>query len=96
MLSVWFITSLDLRNIIFSCFQLIACYSTKVKTDKIFESAAAAVADIPNGSKLLFGGFGVCGIPEKLIDALRDTGVKDITAVSNNGGLYRFTNNCML
>ncbi|XP_050334120.1 succinyl-CoA:3-ketoacid-coenzyme A transferase, mitochondrial [Bactrocera neohumeralis] len=70
--------------------KLIACYSTKVKTHKIFESAAAAVADIPNGSKLLFGGFGVCGIPEKLIDALRDKGVKDITAVSNNGGVEDF------
>nr|XP_014089477.1 succinyl-CoA:3-ketoacid-coenzyme A transferase, mitochondrial [Bactrocera oleae] len=81
-----------INNTIYSqhAVNLIACYSTKVKTDKIFESAAAAVADIPNGSKLLFGGFGVCGIPEKLIDALRDTGVKDITAVSNNGGVEDF------
>ncbi|CAD7002918.1 unnamed protein product [Ceratitis capitata] len=67
--------------------KLIACYSTNVKRTKIFESAAAAVADIPDGSKILFGGFGVCGIPEKLIDALKTKGVKDITAVSNNGGV---------
>ncbi|XP_054733252.1 succinyl-CoA:3-ketoacid-coenzyme A transferase, mitochondrial [Anastrepha obliqua] len=68
--------------------KLIACYSTSVKSKgKIFESAAAAVSDIPNGSKILFGGFGVCGIPEKLIDALREKSVKNITAVSNNGGV---------
>ncbi|XP_036337210.1 succinyl-CoA:3-ketoacid-coenzyme A transferase, mitochondrial-like [Rhagoletis pomonella] len=68
--------------------KFIACYATSVKSKgKIFDSAAAAVSDIPNGSKILFGGFGVCGIPEKLIDALREKGVKDITAVSNNGGV---------
>ncbi|XP_054086040.1 succinyl-CoA:3-ketoacid-coenzyme A transferase, mitochondrial isoform X2 [Zeugodacus cucurbitae] len=66
---------------------LTACYATHVKRTKIFENAAAAVADIPDGSKILFGGFGVCGIPEKLIDALRDKGVKNITGVSNNGGV---------
>lgn len=75
-----------IKNIIFTFFQLIACYSTTVSRNKIFGSAAAAVSDIPNGSKILFGGFGVCGIPEKLIEALRDNGVKDITGVSNNGG----------
>lgn len=76
-----------IKNIIFTFFQLIACYSTTVSRNKIFGSAAAAVSDIPNGSKILFGGFGVCGIPEKLIEALRDNGVKDITGVSNNGGV---------
>ncbi|XP_067613230.1 succinyl-CoA:3-ketoacid-coenzyme A transferase, mitochondrial [Eurosta solidaginis] len=68
--------------------KLFACYSTSVKPKgKIYENAAAAVSDIPDGSKILFGGFGVCGIPEKLIDALREKGVKNLTAVSNNGGV---------
>ncbi len=43
---------------------------------KVFPSAAAAVADIKSGSKLLVGGFGICGIPEFLIKALRDAGPK--------------------
>ncbi len=46
------------------------------KADKVYPSAAAAVKDIPSGSKLLVGGFGLCGIPENLIAALRQTGVK--------------------
>jgi len=43
---------------------------------KIYPSAAAAVADIESGSKLLVGGFGLCGIPEKLIAALKEKGSK--------------------
>ncbi|EDV96845.1 succinyl-CoA:3-ketoacid-coenzyme A transferase, mitochondrial [Drosophila grimshawi] len=72
-------------------FKLIACcYSTSGKhrrQGKIYESATDAVADVKDGSKILFGGFGICGIPEKMIDALKQKGVKDITAVSNNGGV---------
>merc|ERR1711936_405645 len=49
-----------------------------------------AVQDIPSGSKLLVGGFGLCGIPENLINALLKTGVKDLTAVSNNAGVDDF------
>lgn len=45
-------------------------------TGKVYPTAASAVADIPSSSKLLVGGFGLCGIPENLIAALRDTGVK--------------------
>ena len=55
--------------------------------DKVQASAAACVADIPDGATLLVGGFGLCGIPEHLIIALRDTGVKEITCVSNNAGV---------
>lgn len=44
------------------------------------------MADIPDGSKLLVGGFGLCGIPENLIDALLKKGTKDLTIVSNNAG----------
>lgn len=45
-------------------------------SSKVYPTAAAAVADIPSGSKLLVGGFGLCGIPENLIAALKNTGVK--------------------
>ncbi len=55
--------------------------------DKIMDSFADAVADIKDGATLIVGGFGLCGIPEKLIFALRDSGVKDLTIVSNNCGV---------
>ena len=50
-------------------------------------SAAEAVADIPDGATLSVGGFGLCGIPSVLIDALLDAGVTDLEAVSNNCGV---------
>ncbi|XP_030570423.1 succinyl-CoA:3-ketoacid-coenzyme A transferase, mitochondrial-like [Drosophila novamexicana] len=73
-------------------FKLIACYSTSGKQHqgKIYKSASDAVADVKDGSTILFGGFGICGIPEKMIDALKQKGVKNITAVSNNGGVDDF------
>eukprot|EP01120_Amphizonella_sp_Union-15-10_P013810 TRINITY_DN6506_c0_g1_i1.p1 TRINITY_DN6506_c0_g1~~TRINITY_DN6506_c0_g1_i1.p1 ORF type:complete len:519 (-),score=109.22 TRINITY_DN6506_c0_g1_i1:26-1582(-) len=57
---------------------------------RIFPSAAEAVADIPNGSQLLVGGFGLCGIPENLIKALREKGTRNLTIVSNNCGVDDF------
>ncbi|XP_070510077.1 succinyl-CoA:3-ketoacid coenzyme A transferase 1, mitochondrial-like [Chironomus tepperi] len=60
------------------------------KKSKIYASAADAVADIPDGAKLLVGGFGLCGIPENLIQALLETGRKDFIAVSNNAGVDDF------
>ncbi|XP_075160074.1 succinyl-CoA:3-ketoacid CoA transferase [Haematobia irritans] len=73
-------------------FKLIACYSTSGKgaKGKVYSSAADAVADIKEGSKILFGGFGICGIPEKMIEAIRQKGVKNLTAISNNGGVDDF------
>ncbi|XP_030371868.1 succinyl-CoA:3-ketoacid-coenzyme A transferase, mitochondrial [Scaptodrosophila lebanonensis] len=70
-------------------FKLIACYSTSGKPHKgkIYASAQDAIADVQDGAYILFGGFGVCGIPEKMIEALRDKGVKNLTAASNNGGV---------
>lgn len=53
-------------------------------------SADDAVKDIPSGSKLLVGGFGLCGIPENLIGSLVKTGVSDLTVVSNNAGVDTF------
>jgi len=55
--------------------------------DKVVGSAAEAVADIPSGASLAVGGFGLCGIPSVLIDALLESGVTDLEAVSNNCGV---------
>lgn len=55
--------------------------------DKVVASAADAVADIPGGSSLAVGGFGLCGIPQVLIGALLDAGVTDLVTVSNNCGV---------
>ncbi len=54
---------------------------------KVFATAAAALADVPDGATLMAGGFGLCGIPENLILALRDRGVKGLTVISNNCGV---------
>lgn len=56
-------------------------------SEKIIESFADAIDGIQDGAKLIVGGFGLCGIPEKSILALRDKGVKDLTIVSNNCGV---------
>ncbi|XP_067885077.1 succinyl-CoA:3-ketoacid coenzyme A transferase 1, mitochondrial-like [Heterodontus francisci] len=53
---------------------------------KFYDDPVSAVKDIPDGCTLLVGGFGLCGIPEKLINALLKTGVNGITVVSNNAG----------
>ena len=55
--------------------------------DKVVASAADAVADIPSGATLSVGGFGLCGIPSVLIDALLESGADDLQAVSNNCGV---------
>ena len=59
--------------------------------NKIYPSAAAALQGIlADGQMLAVGGFGLCGIPEALIDAVRDSGVKNLTAISNNAGIDGF------
>jgi 3-oxoacid CoA-transferase subunit A len=59
--------------------------------NKIYPSAAAALADVvKDGQTVAVGGFGLCGIPEALITALRDSGVKNLTCVSNNAGVDGF------
>ena len=55
--------------------------------DKVVASAAEAVADIPDGATLSVGGFGLCGIPSVLIEALLEAGTTDLEAVSNNCGV---------
>lgn len=58
--------------------------------NKVVPSAAEAVADIADDVTLLVGGFGLCGIPENLIDALVDKGSKGLTVVANNCGVDDF------
>ncbi|MEO0513208.1 MAG: CoA transferase subunit A [Planctomycetota bacterium] len=63
---------------------------------KVFKEAADTLADLKergflfDGCTIMVGGFGLCGIPEHLIAALRDTGVRDLTCVSNNAGVEDF------
>ena len=58
---------------------------------KIYPSAAAALDGVVrDGQMLAVGGFGLCGIPEALIDALRDSGAKNLTVISNNAGVDGF------
>lgn len=58
---------------------------------KVYPSAQAALADIvADGQTIAVGGFGLCGIPEALIGALQDTGVKNLTCISNNAGVDDF------
>ena len=59
--------------------------------NKLYPSAAAALDGVVKDGQLLgVGGFGLCGIPEALIDALRDSGIKNLTAISNNAGVDDF------
>ena len=53
---------------------------------KLFPSVDAAVADVPDGARIMFGGFGGAGFPNNLIQALARKGTKNITAISNNCG----------
>ncbi len=55
--------------------------------NKVVKDAKEAIKDIKDGSTLMVGGFGLCGIPENLIHALRESGVKNLTVISNNAGV---------
>ncbi|HZR25726.1 MAG TPA: CoA transferase subunit A [Vicinamibacterales bacterium] len=58
--------------------------------NKVLSSADEAVARIPDGATIMMGGFGLCGIPENLIAALRARGTKNLTVISNNAGVDDF------
>lgn len=58
--------------------------------NKVVADAKDAIPHIPDGSVVAIGGFGVCGIPEKLIQALVDMGSKNLTCISNNAGVADF------
>ena len=57
---------------------------------KVLSTADEAVALIPDGATIMMGGFGLCGIPENLIAALRRRGTKQLTIISNNAGVDGF------
>src|SRR3954454_12272935 len=55
---------------------------------KVYSDGQAALAGLlRDGMTIMAGGFGLCGIPETLIEAVRDAGVKDLTVISNNAGI---------
>jgi 3-oxoacid CoA-transferase subunit A len=58
--------------------------------NKVLDTAEDAVSLIPDGASILMGGFGLCGIPENLIQALHARGTKDLTVISNNAGVDDF------
>lgn len=68
--------------------RLFSSTSLRLEVNKVFASANAAIDDIPNGATILFGGFGLSGVPDTLIDALRNRPEKkSFIAVSNNAGV---------
>ena len=58
--------------------------------NKVVADADVAVKDIPDGASIMMGGFGLCGIPENLILAVRKKGIKNLTVLSNNAGTSEF------
>jgi len=58
--------------------------------NKVVQTAAEAVALIPDGATIMMGGFGLCGIPENLIAALHQRGTRNLTVISNNAGIDDF------
>ncbi|TCB36316.1 CoA transferase subunit A [Acinetobacter sp. ANC 4910] len=59
--------------------------------NKLYSNATLALQDVvQNGQTIAVGGFGLCGIPEALIEALKQTGVNDLTCISNNAGVDDF------
>jgi 3-oxoacid CoA-transferase/3-oxoacid CoA-transferase subunit A len=64
--------------------------------NKVYKNAREACADIPTGATLMVGGFGLCGIPENCILALRELGVRELTIISNNCGVDDFGSGILL
>jgi 3-oxoacid CoA-transferase subunit A len=58
--------------------------------NKVFPDADAAIADVHDGATIMVGGFGLCGIPENLIAAIRRKGIQNLTVISNNAGINEF------
>ncbi len=63
---------------------------------KVYANAASAITDVPDGAIIMFGGFGLCGIPENLIAAIVSKGSKQLTCISNNAGVDDFGIGLML
>ncbi len=58
--------------------------------NKVVSNASAAIDDIPDGAVIMFGGFGLCGIPENCIAAIQQKGIQNLTCISNNAGVDGF------
>src|SRR4051812_6049892 len=58
--------------------------------NKVFKNAADALHDLKDGATIMLGGFGLCGIPENCIQALREKGTSNLTCISNNAGVDDF------
>jgi 3-oxoacid CoA-transferase subunit A len=58
--------------------------------NKVVRDAREAIAPLEDGATIMMGGFGLCGIPENLIKAVREKGVKNLTVISNNAGIDDF------
>ena len=58
--------------------------------NKVVEDVRSAIADIPDGSTIMIGGYGLCGVPENLIQALCEKGARNLTIISNNVGVDDF------
>ena len=58
--------------------------------NKVFQNASEVINDIEDGTTIMLGGFGLCGIPENCIDALCKKGIKNLTCISNNAGVDEF------
>lgn len=65
-------------------------FSSGEGVNKIFPGAEAAIFDVADGATIMVGGFGLCGIPEDLIEAVRAKGIKNLTVISNNAGVEGF------
>jgi 3-oxoacid CoA-transferase subunit A len=80
-----------LRRRVFALGSRIGNWQTEVAMNKLHPSAKAALEGvIRDGQTLAVGGFGLCGIPESLIAAVRDSGVRGLTCISNNAGVDGF------
>src|SRR5574343_591556 len=76
---------MQIRSIVRFCSSI---QPERANMNKVYPSAADALKGVvADGQLIAVGGFGLCGIPEALIDALRDSGVKHLTAISNNAGV---------
>ena len=64
--------------------------------NKVYDNATAGIAGIKDGAVIMLGGFGLCGIPENCIAALVNSGIKELTCISNNAGVDDFGIGLML
>src|SRR5512145_655473 len=70
--------------------RLALCSSAEERMNKVVANADEAIRTVTDGASIMMGGFGLCGIPENLIAAVRRKGVKGLTVMSNNAGVDDF------